>query len=305
MPFVAAFVGWGTKIVALEMMYKPLEFRGIGPIGWQGIVPRRAGKVGSKTIELLTSNLLDPKEILDRIDSKEAVEALSGPLTEAIDGVTRDVAEQVRPGLWDSLPEAARKAIRARLHSEAPAIVDALLDELRMDLDRYVDVQYMAVITLVRNKEKLVRLMRSMGGTAMGFMRRSGIYFGLGIGLVQMLCWGYFHNPWIMPAFGFSVGSISDYVPLNMLFRPIRKTKYLGLISFQGLLHSDRANITRDYGKMMSEDIFSPDVVFDAILHGPGSEKLFSLVAKHVEAAIDSQVGIVGPLVKLTIGSER
>jgi uncharacterized membrane protein YheB (UPF0754 family) len=49
MPFVAAFVGWSTKIVALEMIYRPLEFKGIGPIGWQGIVPRRAGKVGSKT----------------------------------------------------------------------------------------------------------------------------------------------------------------------------------------------------------------------------------------------------------------
>ncbi|MDT5196597.1 MAG: hypothetical protein QOH20_3351, partial [Mycobacterium sp.] len=54
MPLIAAFVGWSTKIVALEMLYRPLEFKGIGPFGWQGIVPRRAGKVGSKTIELLT-----------------------------------------------------------------------------------------------------------------------------------------------------------------------------------------------------------------------------------------------------------
>ena len=76
MPFVAAFVGWSTKIVALEMLYRPVEFKGIGPIGWQGIVPRRAGKVGSKTIELLTANLLKPEELLDRIDAGEAVEAL-------------------------------------------------------------------------------------------------------------------------------------------------------------------------------------------------------------------------------------
>ncbi len=49
MPFMAAFVGWSTKIVALEMLYRPLEFKGIGPFGWQGVVPRRAGKVGSRT----------------------------------------------------------------------------------------------------------------------------------------------------------------------------------------------------------------------------------------------------------------
>jgi hypothetical protein len=80
MPFVAAFVGWSTKIVALEMLYRPIEFKGIGPIGWQGIVPRRAGKVGSKTIDLLTSNLLKPEELLARIDANEAVEALREPL---------------------------------------------------------------------------------------------------------------------------------------------------------------------------------------------------------------------------------
>jgi hypothetical protein len=89
MPLVAAFVGWSTKIVALEMIYRPLEFKGIGPIGWQGIVPRRAGKVGSKTIDLLTSNLLKPEELLDRIDAGEAVEALRAPLVEAVDEISR------------------------------------------------------------------------------------------------------------------------------------------------------------------------------------------------------------------------
>lgn len=111
MPLVAAFVGWSTKIVAMEMIYRPLEFKGIGPIGWQGIIPRRAGKVGSTTIELLTANLLKPEELLSRIDAKEAVEVLREPLAASINDIARDVAEEIRPGLWDSLPEAGRQAI--------------------------------------------------------------------------------------------------------------------------------------------------------------------------------------------------
>src|SRR5262249_40226529 len=186
MPFVAAFVGWSTKIVALEMIYRPLEFRGIGPIGWQGIVPRRAGKVGSKTIELLTSNLLQPEELLARIDAAEAVEALRGPLEQAIDEISRDLAEQIRPGLWDSLPDAARKAIQDRIHAQAPRVTENVLNEMKADLDRYVDIQFLAVTTLVRNKDKLVKLMRGLSDDAMVFVRRSGIYFGLAIGLVQM-----------------------------------------------------------------------------------------------------------------------
>lgn len=305
MPFVAAFVGWSTKIVALEMLYRPLEFKGIGPLGWQGIVPRRAGKVGSKTIELLTQNLLKPEELLAKVDAKEAVEALRGPLTQAVDDISRDLAEQIRPGLWDSLPDGARRAIQARVHDQTPKVVENMLNEMKADLTRFVDIQFLAITTLVLNKEKLNKLMRGLGDNAMAFVRRSGIYFGLVIGVVQMFAWALFQNPWIMPAFGFGVGFISDYIALNMLFRPVKPTKYLGFIPFQGLLHEQREKITQDYARILSEDLFSPEILFDGILRGPGADKLFSLVAKEVDAAIDAQTGVATPLVKFAVGTER
>ena len=305
MPLIAAFVGWSTKIVALEMIYVPLEFKGIGPIGWQGIVPRRAGKVGSKTIELLTTNLLKPEELVEKIDAAEAVEALRAPLAQAIDDISRDLAEQIRPGLWDSLPAAGRKAVQQRINSQVPRITENLLNELKSDLSRYVDVQFLAVTTLVRNKDKLVKLMRGMGDNAMAFVRRSGIYFGFVIGLVQMVAWGLFKNPWIMPAFGFGVGLVSDYIALNMLFRPIKPMKFLGLFKFQGLLHAQRDIVTADYARILAEDLFTPETLFDGLLKGPGSDKLFALVAKEVEEAIDAQTGIARPLVVFTVGTQR
>ena len=42
-PLVSALVGWGTNVVAVEMMFHPTEFVGIKPfLGWQGIVPASA-----------------------------------------------------------------------------------------------------------------------------------------------------------------------------------------------------------------------------------------------------------------------
>jgi uncharacterized membrane protein YheB (UPF0754 family) len=305
MPFVAAFVGWSTKIVALEMLYRPVEFRGWGPFGWQGIVPRRAGKVGSKTIDLLTANLLKPEELLDRIDANEAVDALRGPLAQAVDDISRDLAEEIRPGLWDALPESARRGIQERMQKQAPRIVENMLTEMKADLPRYLDLHFMAVTALVRNKEKLVKLMRSVTTDAMAFVRRSGIYFGLVIGLFQMVAWALFKNPWIMPAFGFAVGFISDYIALNMLFRPMQPRKLLGFIPFQGLLHAERDKITRDYAKILAEDLFSPELMFDAIIKGPGSDKLFALAAKEIDAAIDAQTGVARPVVTLAVGTKR
>lgn len=306
MPLVAAFVGWSTKIVAMEMIYRPLEFKGIGPIGWQGIIPRRAGKVGSTTIELLTANLLKPEELLSRIDAKEAVEVLREPLAASINDIARDVAEEIRPGLWDSLPEAGRQAILNRIHSQAPRITEKMLNEMQSDLSRFVDLQFLAVTTLVRNKEKLNKLMRGLSDDAMAFVRRSGIYFGLIIGTAQMFVWAIFKLPWIMPAFGFGIGLVSDYIALNMLFRPIKPTKYLGFIKFQGLLHAQREKITADYARILAEDLFAPDILFDGILKGPGADKLFSMVAREVELAIDNEVGgFTGTVVKFAVGTSK
>lgn len=305
MPFVAALIGWSTKIVALEMLYRPVEFKGIGPFGWQGIVPRRAGKVAATTIELLTTNLLKPEELLAKVDAREAVEVLRDPLVRAVEEITEELAEQLRPGLWASLPEAGRRAIQARVVNQAPRAVERILLEMRNDLSRYVDVQFLAVTTLIRNKDKLNDLMRSLSTDAMAFVRRSGIYFGLGIGLVQMVAWAVFQNPWIMPAFGFGVGFVSDYIALNMLFRPLHPKRYLGLFTFQGLLHAQREKITRDYAKILAEDLFSPENLMEGVLNGPGADKLFSLIAKEVHAAIDSQAGVATPLVALAVGSTR
>ncbi len=41
MPVIAAVIGWGTKLVAIRMIFRPHVFKGIGPIGWQGIIPKR------------------------------------------------------------------------------------------------------------------------------------------------------------------------------------------------------------------------------------------------------------------------
>lgn len=305
MPFVAAFVGYTSKLLFLQMLYYPLEFKGWGILGWQGIVPRRAGKVASTTIDLLTKELLKPEELLDKFDAADALDELRGPMEQMVDEVARELTEQIRPGLWDSLPVAGRRAVLSRIHAQAPAIVDRMLAEMKADLPRYIDLKYLTVVTLVKNKAQLNELMKSVGGRAMTFVRRSGIYFGFLIGIVQLFAWGFVHNPWIMPAFGFGVGFISDWIALTMLFRPPYQKKYLGFIPFQGIIHQQRENITRDYARILATDLFAPDVLFDGILNGPTADKLFDTIQREISTAIDAQTGIAKPIVALAVGTQR
>jgi uncharacterized membrane protein YheB (UPF0754 family) len=305
MPFVAAFVGYTTKLVALQMLYRPIEFVGIGPFGWQGVVPRRAGKTASLTIQMLTDKLLKPEELLDKIDAKQTVEDLREPLTLAIDEMSRELVDQVRPGLWDSLPDVGRTLVKTRMHAAAPRVVDNLLTEMKADLPRFIDLQYLAVTVLVKNKGQLNDLLQGMGGAAMKFIRRSGIYFGFAIGLVQMVAWAFFHNPWIMPTFGFFTGFASDWLALNLIFIPREPKKSFGFIPIHGVLHAQREQVTRDYARILANDLFSADVIFEAVLNGPSSERLFAAIEKEISAAIDAEAGIAKPLLTLTIGTKR
>ena len=71
-PFISGFIGYVTKVIAIQMMFAPLEFKGLRlfglPIGWQGIVPRKAEKMATIAVELMTSKLIQPQEIFARLD---------------------------------------------------------------------------------------------------------------------------------------------------------------------------------------------------------------------------------------------
>jgi uncharacterized membrane protein YheB (UPF0754 family) len=119
----------------------------------------------------------------------------------------------------------------------------------------------------------------------MTFVRRSGIYFGLVIGLIT--------------------GFVSDYVALNMLFRaPRTQTNpwHEGPGCLPHPAGRDHTQLRPHHG---GRPLFSPDVLFEALLTGPGSDRLFAMVQKEVMAAIDAQTGIATPLVKLTVGTRR
>ncbi|GAB2971985.1 DUF445 family protein [Nocardioides montaniterrae] len=304
MPFIASAIGYVTKIVAIEMLYRPMQFVGIGPIGWQGLVPRRAGKVAAVTIELLTENLLKVEDMLEKIDGADAVEALREPLTHAVDEVAREVVDLMAPGGWDALPLGVRHGVITRIRGRAPAVVDRLLAEVRAEPDRYIDIHHLTVSTLVEHKARLNTMMRETAGASMLFLRRTGLVFGLGIGVVQTVAWAVLHKVWIMPAFGLVTGFFSDWLALTLLFRPQSPRRVLG-VRWQGVLHANRDQITRDYARIMAADLFEPSALIAALLDGSGSDRLFALVQREVADELRRQLGPARPLLQIGVGTDR
>jgi uncharacterized membrane protein YheB (UPF0754 family) len=310
MPVIAAFIGYVTKLLAVWMMFNPIEFKGLRyrgrktPLGWQGMIPARAGKMAGIAYDTLTDNILDFQELISRLDPQDIVRELREPLNEAVEDLTEELMAQYQPDLWEALPGPARRLLISRVQQEAPKVFLQLAEELTRDVHAVIDLKHMVVSTLVRDKEILNRLVKEVAEPEMRFIVRSGVPFGFAIGCVQALAYALTKSPLIMPIFGFSTGWITDFVALNMLFRPREPVKLLG-ITIHGRMHMRRDEIAPAYGDLIAKEILTPRNMLEAMLTGPKSDKLLAMVDKEVRKAIDEQTGILKPLVVLALGGRK
>lgn len=306
MPVIAALIGYGTKIVAIRMMFQPVEFRGVKPFfGWQGIVPRRAARMAAIACDTMTDRLISAGEVVARLDAERIVKEIEAPLRAGIAEIAEEIAAEYQDGLWESLPEQVRRRIVRRVQDEAPSVVRELLDLVKEDVDNVFDLKDMVVTNLVKDKALLNRIFQRAGHKEFRFIAHSGIYFGFAIGLVQMLAWAALKNPWVMPVFGALTGWFTDWLALKMIFNPKRPKRYLGLFEWQGLFLKRRKEVAADYGELIAKEIITPHNVIEAVLRGPLSDRLFAMVARQVRQTLDRQAGPARPLVVLAVGSGR
>ncbi|MEV4311031.1 DUF445 family protein [Actinocrispum sp. NPDC049592] len=306
MPLIAALIGYVTKVVAIRMMFRPIEYTGIRPFpGWQGIVPRKAARMAAIACDTMTDRLISAGEVVSRLDPERVAKELERPLLAAVDEITREIAHEYEPGLWDSLPPQVRDLVVRRVQAEAPKVVKAILANIQSDVDSVFDLKGMVVTNLVRDKELLNRIFQEAGRREFQFIARSGIVFGFVIGLVQMVAWATLRSPWVMPIFGGLTGWFSDWLALKMIFQPREPKRYLGVFRWQGLFLKRRKEVAADYGELIAKEIITPHNVLEAVLRGPLADRLFAVVERQVTTALDRQTRIARPLMVLTVGSRR
>ena len=306
MPVIAALIGYTTKLIAIRMMFRPLTFIGKEPyLGWQGIVPRKAASMASVAVDLMMERLLSPKDVFDRLDPQRIANEIHRPLLQSVDEITREVAAEYQPGLWESAPERVKKLLIQRIQAEAPHMVEQIMADIKANIDRVFDLKDLVINALVRDKELLNRVFLEAGDVEFKFIARSGIYFGFAIGCIQAVVWALTHNVWVIPLFGLFTGWFTDWLALKMIFNPKQPTRYFGLFEWQGLFLRRRKQVAARYGALVASEIVTPAAVIEAILKGPLSDRLFNLVQKQVQRTLDEQTGLAKPFVVMAVGSTR
>ncbi|QRP46692.1 DUF445 domain-containing protein [Amycolatopsis sp. FDAARGOS 1241] len=304
-PVVAALIGYGTKLVAIRMMFQPVEFLGIKPfLGWQGIVPKRAARMASIACDTMTEQLIKPAEIVARLDAERIAREIEKPLQAAVEDIVREVAGHYRPGLWESLPVGVQRLLIQRVQTESPHMVKAVLELIKSDVDSVFDLKGMVVTSLVKDKRLLNRIFQEAGAREFTFIARSGLVFGGLIGVIQMIAWVLFKFPPIMPVFGLFTGWFTDWLALRMIFYPLEPKRYFG-VQWQGLFLKRRAEVAESYGALIAKEIITPHNVIEAILRGPLSDRVLGLIQRQLDVEIGRAANVAKPLLVFAIGSRR
>ncbi len=306
MPFIAALIGYVTKRVAIEMMFKPVEFVGVKPfLGWQGVLPANAERMASTATEMLTNNLVDPKEIFARLDPAQVAKEIEQPLLRIVEDVTREVMEQYQPRLWEVLPNTAQQMLLKRVQAEAPRVIEKIMREIAENIEDVLDLKHMVVTNLVRDKALLNRLIRDISRPEMRFIARSGIVFGFTLGCVQLLVWALTRSPIVLPLFGVGIGWFTDWIALKMIFLPREPKRFFGFYTWQGVFQKRKDQVAADYGDMIAREIITIPNLLEAVLSGPKSDKLFTMITREVQRTIDTQASVVKPFVAMAVGSRK
>lgn len=301
-PFVAAVVGWATNWVAVQMTFWPLHFRGLRPIfGWQGIIPAKAERMATIFVDTTMVHLGTLSEVFHRMDPDAIAAHTARVLEPRIEELTDEVMRRANVILWDNLPEMVRSTIYQRVREELPGLIGNLLHEIDHQVEDLLELKPLVVERLVSEPMLLNRLFLECGAEEFRFIIQSGFWFGGLFGLVQLAVWILFPAYWVLPAFGLFVGLATNWIALNIIFRPLEPTR-IGPWTVQGLFLRRQPEVAEIWCRIVTRDILTLRHLIQSMLDGPRADRTRALIRKHIKLVVDRAVGPMRGFAQAAVG---
>jgi uncharacterized membrane protein YheB (UPF0754 family) len=305
-PLSGGIIGWFTNWLAIQMTFYPIEYWGIRPAGWQGIIPSKAQKMAEKSLDMLTGKLLKIEDRFARLEPARIAVEMTPSLHKLSREVVNEAMQSQFPLVWLAVPQLIKNQIYLNLTKDLPHLVEELVLDIRRDIEKLLDIRKLGVDALTQNKHLLNQIFLDCGKKEFKFIELSGIYFGIPFGLVQMVI-SIFYNPWwMLPLFGLLVGWATNYLALKMIFEPLRPRRYLGgWFSFQGLFIKRQPEVSAAYAQVVTYKILTTESMFEFILRGPGADKLAEIVRLNIERAVDTALINNRTLMRIAINDKQ
>lgn len=303
-PVVAGLIGYGTNWLAVQMMFRPLHWRGVGPFGWQGVIPSKAAKMASISVDKGLAKLGSLGEFYDRLDP----DAIATHVVAQSRGAVRELVDQIAtresPEVWRELPGPVREAVLDRVEARYPALVEEVTRDIGHHIDELMDLKSMVVTRMQGDPSLTSRMFSEVGAREFTFIIRSGGYFGFALGLVQMAVFLLWDNALVLPVAGLLVGYLTNWIALQIIFSPVEPVR-VGPVRVWGLFIKRQAEVAEVYARLVTDEVITLANIVDEMLEGPMADRTRMLLAKRLRPAVDEAVGLARPAVRVAVGGRQ
>jgi len=241
--------------------------------------------------------------------------------------VVTEVAQTHAPSVWVSLSFETRQELVATVCEASPKYIAAIIADLKDHIEDVLDLEDCLVERLTEDKRLINEIFMRCGESEFRFIERSGLYFGLLLGIFQAGIWFVLNEvltgkgseilqekelawtPWLptwwfLPLAGAVCGYATNWIAMWLIFKPVEETTYCGCVKLQGSFLKRQKEVSREFATISAARLLTAQNCWERIIFGPRSRYLEQIVARQVKRAIDEQVGLLRPLLPVVMGAE-
>src|SRR3954468_16099227 len=301
-PLFSGAIGYATNWSGVWMLFHPLRFRGfrlpwlapvprllprkiqqvpgvmIGGVGWQGIIPSRAAKMGSIAVDKGIAKVGTAREFYDQLDRGALAEHVLAHSGAEIHELVDRIMAREQPQVWRDLPPGLRARVHRRLEEQLPEIIPAVVDDIGDNIDELLDPKLMIIRHIEANPELANRVFESVGDKELKLIVNLGFVFGFIFGIPVAVLTAVLGTPLVLLVGGPIVGWITNWLAIIMIFQPVRPRRF-GPFTVHGMFLRRQHEPADVYAHVIADDIVTVNNLGVELLHGVRGDKTRVLIA--------------------------
>ena len=185
-PLVGALIGWATNWLAVKMLFRPHQPIGIGPLRFQGVVPRRHQALAESIAETVQEELISADDIAQLVQKLATSDQIRDRLKGRIDVLIEEQLQSFGPMVAAFLPNDLVDKIRSRVEQEVFSFVEELGTDLHGTLGQQLDLkQKVRDRILAFELDQMERLVLRVAKKELRHIELLGGVLGFIVGLVE------------------------------------------------------------------------------------------------------------------------
>ncbi|HMC06809.1 MAG TPA: hypothetical protein VKG89_05380 [Solirubrobacterales bacterium] len=326
-PLFTGAIGYVINWTGVWMLFYPVRFAGFrlpglaplvtllprkiqqipgfmhGAVGWQGIIPSRAAKMGSIAVDKGIAKLGSPAEFYRQLEPERIAEHILATSQQDIREVVDRIMEREHGALWRDLPPRLREAVHSRVQEQLPEIVREVTEEIGDNIDQLLDVKLMVIRQMEARPELANRVFGEVGERELKLIVNLGFVFGLVLGIPVVALTFVFPYWWVLPVCGVVVGWVTNLLAIYMIFQPVEPRR-LGPVLLHGLFLRRQREVADIYAEIIADDIVTIGNIGEQLLHGPRADRTRWMLETSLRPAVDRAAGggVTKEAVRMAVG---